>query len=88
MKCARLKLTWNKEILIVLGITFATILAWLTQSNHGCSTGTVSLIHLIVFFGCEIRNLRDLHSLSLDVLLLIGGGLCLDTAIFASGLAG
>ncbi|MDA7917929.1 SLC13 family permease [bacterium] len=88
LECARLKLTWNKEIFIVLGITFATILGWLTQNTHGWSTGTVSLIPLIVFFGSKILNIRDLRSLSWDVLLLMGGGLCLGTAISASGLAG
>ncbi|MDA7933781.1 DASS family sodium-coupled anion symporter [Akkermansiaceae bacterium] len=87
LECARLKLTWNKEIFMVLGITFATVLGWLTQSSHGWSTGTVSLIPLIVFFGGKILNIRDLRSLSWDVLLLMGGGLCLGTAISASGLA-
>jgi sodium-dependent dicarboxylate transporter 2/3/5 len=43
---------------------------------------------LIVFFGSKILNIRDLRSLSWDVLLLMGGGLCLGTAISASGLAG
>lgn len=87
LKCDRLHLTWNKEIIIVLAITLVTILGWLTQSSHGLSTGTISLIPLIIFFGLKILNVRDLRSLSWDVLLLMGGGLCLGTAISSSGLA-
>lgn len=87
LECERLNLTWNKEIILVLATTIITILGWLTQSYHGWSTGTVALIPLILFFGVKILNIRDLRSLSWDVLLLMGGGLCLGTAISASGLA-
>lgn len=87
LECQPLKLSWSKEIIFVLSVTFVTILGWLTQSSHGLSTGTISLIPLILFFGLKILNTRDLRSLSWDVLLLMGGGLCLGTAISASGLA-
>jgi len=87
LECERLKLTWNKQIIFVLATTLVTVLGWLTQSTHGWSTGTVALIPFILFFGLRILNIRDLRSLSWDVLLLMGGGLCLGTAISASGLA-
>ena len=87
LECQPLSLTWNKDIVLVLATALLTILGWLTQSSHGLSTGTIALIPLILFFGLKILNIRDLRSLSWDVLLLMGGGLCLGTAISASGLA-
>ena len=87
LDCQHLQLTWNKEVFLVLATTLVTILGWLTQNSRGLSTGTISLIPLILFFGLKILNTRDLRSLSWDVLLLMGGGLCLGTAISASGLA-
>ena len=42
---------------------------------------------VLVFFAVGILNVKDLRSLSWDVLLLMGGGLCLGTAISRSGLA-
>jgi len=72
LDCQHLQLTWNKEVFLVLATTLVTILGWLTQNSHGLSTGTISLIPLILFFGLKILNTRDLRSLSWDVLLLMG----------------
>lgn len=88
LDCERLNLSWSREVMVVLATAAITIIGWLTQTSHGLSTGTVALLPLIVFFGLKILNVRDLRSLSWDVLLLMGGGLCLGTAISSSGLAG
>lgn len=72
---------------VVLGTTAVTVLGWMTSSLHGFTSGTVALIPVLVFFGAGILKSKDLRSLSWDVLLLMGGGLCLGTAIAQSGLA-
>ena len=71
-------------VMITAGITIA---GWVTTSLHGYSSGTVAMIPLLVFFTMNVLDVRDLRSLSWDVLLLMGGGLCLGTAIATSGLA-
>ena len=72
---------------VVLVTTVVTVIGWMTSALHGQSSGTVALIPVLVFFGLGILNVKDLRSLSWDVLLLMGGGLCLGTAIDRSGLA-
>ena len=85
--CERLKLTYTPGIGLVILVSLLTAAGWMTSGYHGLSTGTISLIPLIVFFGTGILNVRDLRGLSWDVLLVMGGGLCLGVAISASGLA-
>jgi sodium-dependent dicarboxylate transporter 2/3/5 len=72
---------------VVLATTGLTVVGWVTTSLHGYSSGTVALFPLLVLFSVGILNVKDLRSLSWDVLLLMGGGLCLGTAISSSGLA-
>jgi sodium-dependent dicarboxylate transporter 2/3/5 len=74
--------------LIVVGsVTLVTVLGWLTTGLHPFSSGTVGLIPVIVLFGTRILDTQDLRRLSWDVLLMMGGGLCLGAAISISGLA-
>lgn len=82
-----LKLTYTPGIGLVVAGSILTIIGWTTGEYHGLSSGTVSLIPLILFFGAGILNVRDLRGLSWDVLLVMGGGLCLGVAIDQSGLA-
>ena len=82
---AKLKLSLGS--IVVLAGTGVTVAGWLTGGLHGLSSGTISLIPLIVFFGTGILNTRDLKNISWDVLLVMGGGLCLGAAMAESGLA-
>jgi sodium-dependent dicarboxylate transporter 2/3/5 len=72
---------------VVLGVALLTVLGWLTGAVHHLSSGTVALLPLLVLFGTRILDVKDLRSLSWDVLLLMGGGLCLGEGMTASGLA-
>ncbi len=71
-------------ILTVVGVTTA---GWMTTSLHGLSTGTVALVPVLAFFGFRVLSIADLKSMSWEVLLMMGGGLCLGTIIAQSGLA-
>lgn len=72
--------------LIVVTVVI-TALGWMTAAFHGQSSGTVAMIPLLVFFCSGVLDSRDLRRMSWDVLLMMGGGLCLGTAIAESGLA-
>lgn len=80
-------LVWTPATITVVAGAVLTVLGWVTTSWHGQSAGTVAMIPLILFFGTGILKVGDLRSLSWDVLMLMGGGLCLGAAIAKSGLA-
>lgn len=77
----------SRSFYVVAMTAAVTVLGWMTSGLHGLSTGTVALIPVLVLFSTGILSVKDLRSLSWDVLLLMGGGLCLGTAISESGLA-
>lgn len=72
---------------LVLIVMAVTLFGWLTSGWHGLSSGTVALLPVIVFFGAGILTVTDLRELNWDVLLLMGGGLCLGQTLALSGLA-
>ncbi|MCA9055051.1 MAG: SLC13/DASS family transporter [Planctomycetaceae bacterium] len=71
---------------IVIAGSAVTMAGWMTTELHGFSAGTVALIPLTLFFGLKLLTVEDLRALSWDVLLVMGGGACLGTAIGTSGL--
>ena len=72
---------------LVIGITLLTALGWLTSTWHPYSSGTVALLPVLVFFGGRILTAQDFRNLSWDVLMVMGGGLCLGKVIAVSTLA-
>jgi solute carrier family 13 (sodium-dependent dicarboxylate transporter), member 2/3/5 len=81
-------LHWSPGAYIVGGGAMLTILGWATGSWHGLPAATVAILPIVLFFGSQALSLDDLRSLPWDVLLLMGGGLCLGVGISTSGLAG
>jgi sodium-dependent dicarboxylate transporter 2/3/5 len=75
------------EVKLTAVVALITIAGWLTTSLHHLSSGTVALLPVLVFFGLRILDVSDLRRLSWDVLLVMGGGLCLGQVIAVSGLA-
>ncbi len=70
-----------------LGVAAVTVLGWLTAELHGVTPGVIALIPVIALFGVKILDASDFRSLPWEVLVLLGGGLCLGVAISHSGLA-
>ena len=83
----RIPITVDSSLGIILGTVGITVLGWMTASMHGLSSGTIALIPLVVFFATGVLDVRDLREMSWEVLLMMGGGLCLGSVISASGLA-
>lgn len=79
------RLTLDRVVIIL--VILLTVVGWMTEDLHHYDLGTISLIPLIVFFGLKMLDIKDLRSLSWDVLLIMGGGLCLGVAMSRSGLA-
>lgn len=78
---------WSFKAYVVLAVTLLTAAGWLTGAWHGYSSGTIALIPVLVFFSTRILTVADFRALSWDVLLVMGGGLCLGGVIQLSGLA-
>lgn len=81
------EIQWSSSVLFVVGVSLVTVLGWTTSGMHGLSVGTVALLPVVAFFCTKILTVRDLKTLSWDVLLMMGGGLCLGKVIAVSGLA-
>lgn len=77
---------YTPKAVFAIGICLLTAIGWITGPWHGMSTGTVALVPVVTFFGARILTVRELRGLSWDVLLVMGGGLCLGKVVIASGL--
>lgn len=74
----------QKKILAIFGIT---VFLWLTAGLHKISISLIALIPLILFYFLRMFNVEDFGKIHWDILILIGGGLCLGSAITGSGLS-
>lgn len=81
----RLPSGWRVPAVIIL--LFATIIGWVTSPYHGINNGMIAMIPFAGVFGLKLLEKDHLPRLSWDVLLLMGGGLCLGIAVKESGLA-
>ena len=77
----------DRSFWIIVVVVAMTTIGWMTATIHGLSSGTVALLPVIVFFASGVLDTSDLHKMSWEVLLMMGGGLCLGTVIASSGLA-
>ncbi len=80
-------ITRDRPFWITVAIVLVTVVGWMSTGSHGLSSGTISMVPLIVFFGTGVLDTQDLRSMPWDVLLMMGGGLCLGVVIDSSGLA-
>jgi len=78
------RLTKNQEK--VLAIFAITVFLWLTAGLHKISISLIALIPLILFYFLRMFNVEDFGKIHWDILILVGGGLCLGSAITGSGL--
>ncbi len=81
------RIEWSPSLVFVVGVSFVTVLGWITGGMHELAPGTVALLPVVACFGTKILTVKELRALSWDVLLMMGGGLCLGKVIAVSGLA-
>ncbi|QDT65503.1 SLC13 family permease [Calycomorphotria hydatis] len=77
---------WTPTTYFVVITTLITAIGWMTGELHGYSSGIVGLIPVIVFFATRTISAKKFRELPWDVLMLMGGGLCLGTCVMESGL--
>lgn len=81
----------------VITVFLGTIILWfmggqieqmLGMSVSISSAALVSIMAVLVMFGSNLLDLRDLQSIQWELIFLVGGGLLLGEAMIASGAAG
>jgi sodium-dependent dicarboxylate transporter 2/3/5 len=80
------RISLNKNQLKTLGIFSITVLLWLTSGLHNISIALIALIPIFLFYALKMFNREDFGKFDWDILILVGGGLSLGSAIEASGL--
>jgi solute carrier family 13 (sodium-dependent dicarboxylate transporter), member 2/3/5 len=73
---------------IVLWFAGGQIEAMLGLSVSVSSAAIVSILAVLVMFGSDLLDLRDLQSIQWELMFLVGGGLLLGEAMISSGAAG
>ncbi len=80
------KISLNKNQLKTLAIFSITVFLWLTSELHKISIALVALVPIVLFYAFKMFNRNDFGKFDWDILILVGGGLSLGSAIEASGL--
>ncbi len=80
------KISLNKNQLKTLAIFATTVILWLSSELHGISIALVAVIPIVLFYALKMFNREDFGKFDWDILILVGGGLSLGSAIEASGL--
>jgi sodium-dependent dicarboxylate transporter 2/3/5 len=71
---------------VVVIVTLATVLLWLTSSLHHLSVSAVAAIPIVFLTMTGVLDARDMRSLPWDTLFLIAGSLSLSLALQETGL--
>lgn len=78
---------WTRKSWLALGIIVLTILGWMFSSTIGVSSGTISLIPIVMAFALKILDESEFRRLPWDVLFMVGGGVSLGVAIQVTNLS-
>jgi len=70
---------------VVFGVFIITALLWLTESLHGINSAVIAMIPPIFLVGSGIIDREDIQAVGWDILILVGGGIALGTAMQRSG---
>ena len=80
------KISLNKAQIKTLAVFSITVLLWLTSELHKIPIALIALIPIVLFYALKMFNREDFGKFDWDILILVGGGLSLGSAIEASGL--
>lgn len=62
------------------------MILWLTESLHGIHNSVVAMLPIISLYALRLLDKTDIGKIGWDILILVGGGLALGSAITSSGL--
>ncbi len=80
------RISLKKDQKKILAVFSLTVILWLTSGLHGISIALVALVPIFLFYALRMFNREDFGKFDWDILVLVGGGLSLGSAIEASGL--
>lgn len=76
----------NRMQKAVLAIFIITAALWLTEPLHRIHNSVVAMLPPIALFGSRMLGKEDIGMLGWDMLILIGGGLAMGSALVTTGL--
>ena len=75
--------THHRLVYITFGVT---VFLWLTDALHGIPSAIIAMLPVLVFSLAGAASKQDIRDISWDILILIGGGIAMGTAISETGL--
>lgn len=76
----------DRQQMFVIGIFALTVFLWLTEPLHGIHNSVVAMVPIISLYALKLLDKNDVGKIGWDILILVGGGLVLGSAINSSGL--
>ncbi len=86
VKVPSVETRFNKKQAFVTGIFALTVILWLTEPIHGIHNSVVAMLPVVSLYALKLLDKSDVGKIGWDILILVGGGLVLGTAITSSGL--
>ena len=81
------ELPGKRERVIVIILSLATVLMWMTTPLHGIHVAAISLIPIVGLTMTQVMGAAHVRGLPWDTLMLVAGGLSLGAAVVDTGLA-
>jgi len=86
LKIESVRIGWRQKYVLVIFVV--TALLWLLSSVIHLSSSLIAFIPPVAFLSTGILNKEDFRTIGWDILILVGGGICLGMAMTESGLSG
>jgi sodium-dependent dicarboxylate transporter 2/3/5 len=81
------ELPGNRDRVIVIILSVATVVMWMTTPLHGIHVAAISLIPIVGLTMTQVMGAAHVRGLPWDTLMLVAGGLSLGAAVVDTGLA-
>jgi sodium-dependent dicarboxylate transporter 2/3/5 len=80
------ELPGNRDRVIVIILSVATVVMWMTTPLHGIHVAAISLIPIVGLTMTQVMGAAHVRGLPWDTLMLVAGGLSLGAAVVDTGL--
>jgi sodium-dependent dicarboxylate transporter 2/3/5 len=77
----------KRDRIIVIILSIATVVMWMTTPLHGIHVAAISLIPIVGLTMTQVLGAAQVRGLPWDTLMLVAGGLSLGAAVVDTGLA-
>lgn len=76
----------DRDQKVTIAIFAATAVLWVTEGFHGVHNSVIAMLPIVGLYALNVLGKDDLKGVKWSVLILVGGGLTLGSAIHSTGL--